>query len=256
VRTRRFLKFAERYGRAVAVAARAFTFGVVSRRGRNLIARLAREDGYRDGPVPQLPPVAIDEITSPSTIVVLPEPEAADGNVSLLELLVLARLARERGPRQVFEIGTFNGRTTLALAANTPEDALVYTLDLPPAEGTRYELAAGERLFVDKPASGALFATSPLRSRIRQLFGDSATFDVSGYRADFIFIDGSHAFDYVLSDSVKALGMLSAGGIVVWHDYGAEWEGVTRALHQLQTTDPRFATLRHVAGTTLAVLFA
>jgi len=37
---------------------------------------------------------------------------------------------------------------------------------------------------------------------------------------DLIFIDGSHYYEYVKSDTQNALGCLTAGGLVVWHDYG------------------------------------
>ena len=69
-----------------------------------------------------------------------------------------------------------------------------------------------------------------------------------------MFVDGSHAYEYVLSDSERALALLQGGaGTIVWHDYG-EWTGVTRALDKLATTDARFADLRAIEGTTLAIL--
>lgn len=74
------------------------------------------------------------------------------------------------------------------------------------------------------------------------------------YEADFVFVDGSHTYEYVMSDSEKALGLLpNDGGVVLWHDYG-EWPGVTRALNELQAGDQRFAGLRHIEGTSLALL--
>lgn len=91
-------------------------------------------------------------------------------------------------------------------------------------------------------------------NRVKQLFGDSADFDFSPYEVDFVFVDGSHAYEYVMSDSRRALAMLRNGrGLVLWHDYG-EWEGVTRALNELHERDVAFAGLRHVDGTTLAML--
>ena len=250
----RFRGLAVRYAYAVALIARTMTIGVASRRGRQLIARLAREAHYRDGPEPRLPRVAIESITNGATSVVLPIPATVDGNVSLLELLVIARLARERAPATLFEIGTFDGRTTATLAANAPPDARVFTLDLPAGQPTRFELVSWERAYVDKPTSGERFLLSPHAARIEQLYGDSATFDFSRYPSDFVFIDGSHAYAYVRSDSERAMAMLRNGrGLLLWHDYG-EWEGVTRALDELRTSDRRFAAIRHVEGTTLAIL--
>lgn len=248
----RSLRFAGRWFAASGAALFALTAGIGSRRHRQLVAMLARHAGYDDHPPRDLPPIAVDELTSRDTAVVLPLSESVDGNVSLLELLVLSRLTRERAPRAIFEIGTFDGRTTLALATNAPAESIVYTLDLPPSVPTAHALAPAERQFVDKPAPGARL-TGAAAAKVRQLLGDSATFDFSPYASDLIFVDGSHAYEYVLSDSRRALSTLRGGrGIIVWHDYG-EWEGVTRALNELRRS-PDFAPLRHVTGTTLAVL--
>jgi predicted O-methyltransferase YrrM len=239
---------------AAAGALYAFTLGVGDTRSRRLIQQLATQFGHRDGDALRLPNVSLERVTSPTTAVALSEPLAADGNVTLLELLVLARLVRERQPRTLFEIGTFDGRTTLALAMNAPGDAIVYTLDLPQRTATALDIEHAERAFVDKPESGARFHGTEAARKIRQLYGDSATFDLTAYSAEFIFVDGSHAYEYVLSDSVRALALLGGrAGTIVWHDYG-EWMGVTRALNELATSDSRFSGLRSIAGTTLAIL--
>jgi hypothetical protein len=252
----RAANFAGRFAYALASVARTFTVGIASPQRRFVIARLAREAGYRDRPEPRLPIVAVDAITSPLTPVVLPIPETSEGSVTLLELTVLARLVRERQPARIFEIGTFDGRTTCALAANAPEASHTYTLDLPPGEATQFDVESKERRFIDKPMSGRLFREQPFSARITQLHGDSGTFDFSRYTASFVFVDGSHAYDYVINDSEHALGLLAgAGGVIVWHDYG-EWHGVTRALDKLHLTDSRFANLRRVRGTSLAILSA
>src|SRR2546428_10219387 len=54
-----------------------------------------------------------------------------DGNPLPVELFCLGALVRASGPRAIFEIGTFDGTTTLQLALNSPDDAVVWTLDLP-----------------------------------------------------------------------------------------------------------------------------
>ena len=139
---------------------------------------------------------------------------------------------------------------------NADNDAIVYTLDLPQNASTDLDIERAERAFVDKPQSGARFLHTNTATKIRQLYGDSATFDFTQYAADFVFVDGSHAYEYVLSDSERALALLHGrAGTIVWHDYG-EWTGVTRALDKLATTDARFADLRAIEGTTLAILIA
>jgi predicted O-methyltransferase YrrM len=245
---------AVRYAYALALVARAFTVGILTRRGRHLIGVLARENRYRSGPAPILPLVSIEAVTNAQTRIALPFTDAVDGNVSLLELIVLARIAREVSATAVFEIGTFNGRTTATLAVNTPDTTRVLTLDLPRGRQTRFALAPWEHAYVDKSTSGALFQGRDFARRIEQLVGDSAVFDFAPYTAELVFVDGSHAYEYVRSDSERAIGLLPAqGGVVLWHDYG-EWEGVTRALNELHTRDARFTGLRHIDGTTLAIL--
>jgi predicted O-methyltransferase YrrM len=253
---KRGLAFLSRYGVAVAWSAYLFSFGVFSPRHRGLITRIAEHFGHTR-PSGSVPLIAAGDVVPETTLVQLREPEAVDGNVTLHELLVIARMVRALRPAVLFEIGTFDGRTTLNMAVNAPADAHVYTLDLPwdQVDATRLRLDSGERVFVEKPTSGKRFLGTESAERITRLFGDSATFDFSPFRgaADFVFVDGSHAYPYVRSDSKAAVSLLSPGGVVVWHDYGV-WEGVTRALDELYTSAPEFAGLRHIAGTTLVYL--
>lgn len=249
----RLRKFVARYAFVASRLLFALTIGLVRRRQRSLLWRFGEEMGFTECE-PVLPVVPSERFVNERLPVVLRELAATDGNVSERELVFLAQLVRTRQPRRIFEIGTFDGRTTLALAANAPEDALVYTLDLPSGATTALELAPFERKYVDKPASGARVHGSDLAGKVRQLFGDSATFDFSPYAAELMFIDGSHAYEYVLRDSRAAQSVLgTGGGTIVWHDYGV-WAGVTRALNELHQQDPVFAPIVHIEGTTLALL--
>src|SRR5262245_35092446 len=79
-------------------------------------------------------------------------------NVRLSELGVLAQAAAASPPgSEIIEIGTFDGRTTINLAMNAPEGSAVFTLDLPPDHPTQFQLAPGERMFVDKALPGQRF---------------------------------------------------------------------------------------------------
>lgn len=185
------------------------------------------------------------------------EPGKANGNVRISELTILSALASEvEDGDALFEIGTFDGRTTLNLASASPAGCLVYTLDLPPDMATALPLAPGERHMVDKPLSGQRIepyrqAGAHFVTKIHQLHGDSATFDFSPYekRCGLVFVDGSHARDYVLSDSRAAFRMVREGGVVVWHDYGI-WEDVTDALEAL--AEQEGLAIRCIRGTSLA----
>ena len=257
--TARALRFLRVYWRAAAGAAYALTAGVRTRRHRQLLVDIARHFGYDYRPVePMLRRVSVDSVVAPGTRPDLRELQAVDGNVSLLELVVLAAVTRQLGAQAVFEIGTFDGRTTVNLAANTTLDGVVYTLDLPPASsGPVLDVHAEDHKYMQPALSGSRIMASEFAPRIRRLFGDSATFDFADYSGgiDLCFIDGSHAYDYVLNDSARAVTMLRQGGVILWHDY-AVWPGVTQALDELYRTDAAFSSLRWIEGTTLAILHA
>lgn len=247
--------FAAKY--LVGLGAGAFFLlgGFARRRHRMLLNDVLAHFGFRPEPVEaELPTIAIGDIVPATTPVVLHEPVGRDGNVTLLELLVLAQLVASRQPEAVFEIGTFDGRTTLNLAANTR--GRVFTLDLPAAQiaDTSLGLDPADTAYISKPASGERFLGTREASRITQVFGDSATFDFSPWhgKIDFVFIDGSHSKEYVLSDTQRALRLLRPmGGIIAWHDYNSVWSGVTTALHEIASGG---LPLRWIPGTSLAIL--
>ncbi len=213
--------------------------------------------GVQRGQETRLPQAAWHEVF-PAKPIVLVQPQRKQGDVNLGELAVLASAASGiDGGGDIVEIGTFDGRTSLNLAINAPAQARVFTLDLPPDARSKFALAPGERAFVEKPRSGRHFLEAApewasAAGRITQLFGDSATFDWSPYaaRASLVFVDGSHAHDYVLADTETAFRLVTQKGVVIWHDYGV-WEGVTRALGQIEAS--RHLGLRHVRGTSLVV---
>ena len=203
----------------------------------------------------RLPEVSWRSITG-SSIASIWEHQKENGNIRISELGVLAALAREcEDGTDLFEIGTFDGRTMLNLAMNSPVRCRVFTLDLPPELDTAFALARGERHMVEKPKPGARYekyrATDPaVIGKIHQRLGDSATFDYTphAHACSLVFVDGSHAYDYAMSDTRAAMGMVRGGGVVLWHDYGI-WEGVTKALEELE--EKNGYGLRNIRGTSL-----
>jgi predicted O-methyltransferase YrrM len=148
--------------------------------------------------------------------------------------LILTGIVKQLAPRTVFEIGTYLGETTLALARSCPQ-AQLYTLDLPDPE-TRKDTAlefTDEYLF-ERWDRGVAFRDQPEAQRIQCLQGDSARFDFSPYesRMDLIFIDASHSYSYVKADTQAALKMLSPDGAILWHDYPT-YPGIFAYLNEL-----------------------
>jgi predicted O-methyltransferase YrrM len=140
------------------------------------------------------------------------------------EVASLLAIVKFSGAKKIFEIGTFDGGTALNLAANTPEDAQIVTLDLPPdwngefAEGTPKAL----QNMTSRVTVGRRFLATPYEKKITQVFGDSSNLDWSKLHGpfDIVFIDGCHYYDYVARDTQNALKHLRPGGLVIWHDYG------------------------------------
>lgn len=145
------------------------------------------------------------------------------------ETQVLSALVRYLKPKRIFEIGTYHGFTTLHMATNSPEDCLVYTLDLPPGydQSAREEVRqfAYSDLLVMKLSVESfhkrIFKNRPENAKIRELFGNSMKFDFSPYygQMDIVFVDGNHTFPFIHSDTENAIKMLSPQGIIIWHDF-------------------------------------
>ena len=177
------------------------------------------------------------------------------GGTSDAEAWVLAVLAKRA--QALFEFGTATGKTAYLWARNAPEHARLVTLTLAPDQLPEYTRESDDRVQDVQSARREsvfdefLYTGTAVEARITQLFGDSKRFDESPYveQFDLIFVDGSHAYSYVLNDSRKALRMCAPGGIVLWHDYrGARRAvGVFQALNELARELP----LVHLAGTTL-----
>ncbi|HEX6133447.1 MAG TPA: class I SAM-dependent methyltransferase [Longimicrobiales bacterium] len=156
----------------------------------------------------------------------------------LVNLCVLCHLLR---PTTVFEIGTAGGLTALHFALNSAADARIFTLDMPLDSGVvpalRTTLIDGWHIRGSAQAGGRhVFDDRPEADRIECLYGDSATFDFSPWRGavDLFFIDGAHSYEYVRSDTARALECVRPGGVVAWHDFGRVGvNGVSRAVLEL-----------------------
>lgn len=157
------------------------------------------------------------------------------------ELVYLAYLMQVIKPKIVFEIGTFVGRTTRLFALNSPDDANIFTLDLP-----KSQISHG---------LGEDYKNTLEEKKIIQLEGDSRIFDYSLWynKCDFVWVDACHDYSNVKSDSQKALKLCRLGGWIGWHDYrhSKKFDGVTKAVQELKHEYPE---LKHIKGTTIALL--
>jgi len=219
---------------------------------------------FGEWPVRRVKPEAVDPVFQPGPFGPSRDTEVAfigrgpymvDGGTSDAEAWILAVLARRA--MLMFEFGTCTGKTAYLWARNSPPDARVVTLTLAPEDVASYQREstddASDVKFALSESSHTefLYSGSPVSSKVEQRFGDSKTFDVAPWegRCDLVFVDGSHAYSYVVSDSEKALRLVAPGGLVLWHDYAGPRHapGVYRALNELSGRLP----LVRIEGTTL-----
>lgn len=201
-------------------------------------------------PLPQMfPSTAVSSVAIPWSALVMEY-----GSLPFPEWLTLSTLCQCLKPKRVFEIGTFKGSSTLALAANTPEGTEIFTLDLDPnkRDQIKLPLAIGELAGVSFVV-GEHYRGTPFEPKIHPLYGDSASFDFRPYEkgVDLVFIDGNHSYENVKLDSENAFRMLRPGGIIVWDDYSPGWD-VVRYLNEIQ----KQKTLAQISGTRFAVYMA
>jgi Methyltransferase domain len=181
------------------------------------------------------------------------------GGLNMLETFSLIAASRIVRARQLFEFGTFLGRTTLNLALNTPDDSEIVTLDLdehhvdgleqnvPDALATKIHLASVTSLD---------FIGTHVSHKVKMLSGNSITFDFSSYKRmmNLVFIDGGHDLDTVQSDTENAFEMvrMDTPSCILWHDYGSpDYKPLTAYLDGLSKDRPIF----HIGDSMLCVWF-
>lgn len=172
------------------------------------------------------------------------------GGTDPREILTLAAVTRLLQPMRVFEIGTFNGRTTAVFILNSPAESQIFTLDLPPkVNGLNGYLSTDIDLVRDRHPEGFL-TRAGLSGRYQQIYCDSMQFDPEPFRdtIELGFIDGAHAEEFVRNDTRKMAIMMAGRGYVFWHDYGGRgsFQPLSKYLESLPIE------LYRVPGTSLA----
>lgn len=174
-------------------------------------------------------------------------------NCTLFEHFTLATIARLVEPAVSIDIGTYDGRSALAIAANVPDGSIVYSLNLPPDYlGAHSDQSQSVDVRLSTAVeSGYRWRGLPEARKIRQLYGNSRDFDFAPYvPAQLVMIDGGHDFATALSDSRMALSAIDRrNGAILWDD--ALLYGVPRALKLLIGEG---YPIRLVFGTGMALL--
>jgi len=142
-----------------------------------------------------------------------------EGGSSPADLALIKGLCKSVPNCKYFEIGTCRGESVVNVADVC---SLCYTLDLNPKDVN------------DKTEAELIGFFSKKDARIKQLYGDSRTFDFAGLnqKFDVVFIDGNHHYEYVKGDTENVFEhLLHENSIVIWHDYGFD------------AVSPRFETM-------------
>ena len=149
------------------------------------------------------------------------------GNLSIEALCKLCLIIRGIKPKNVFEIGTYNGTTTLQIAQNLSDvEHMIYTLDLPDNYTGHGMSEIDTYMFqttlpnIERKFNKTIYKKT-IKPSIQQLIGDSRTFDFSPYygKINLVFIDGAHDYDTKKSDTENALKMLADHGVIIWDNY-------------------------------------
>lgn len=130
-----------------------------------------------------------------------------DGTSTVLDIALLKSLAKNIENCRYLEIGTHRGESLTNVAEVS--DGFV-------SISKEYDDRIKD-ILPDKLATRGI-----------QVKVDSTKIDFRDIpdRFDLIFIDGSHRYADVVSDTRNAFKVLEKGGIIVWHDYGLTAETV------------------------------
>jgi hypothetical protein len=201
-----------------------------------------------------IPHVSLSEVLRTKPLIrVVGSYEHVDGSLTWGDIRSLISIAVDRAPKSVFEIGTFNGYTTRLLAANLPS-ATIHTIDLPEdlADVNSGSIPKDDIHLIQRRTVGAEYLADQAIGNVVQHFGDTATFDFASLGpVELFFIDGSHTYEYVRNDTLKALEIAAPGSTFLWHDCDPTHPGVVRWLAEMVSNGRK---VRRIDGSNVAVM--
>jgi predicted O-methyltransferase YrrM len=155
------------------------------------------------------------------------------------ELSYLASEARKR--KTIIEVGSWLGRSTCALAANTTGE--VIAVDTWDGSQEHQTMMAGK----DKDWAYKEFQRNTQGLPVTAIRANSLEaakrYKATGTLADMIFIDASHDYESVKADILAWTPVLAPGGIMCGHDFANGWPEVKRAVEEMV---PNFRTVNTI----------
>lgn len=166
------------------------------------------------------------------------------------ECLILCSISKHLNAKNILEIGTYDGNTALNLAANSSEDSIITTVDLPKDYNKKLDVPEIMENITDRNIVATQYQDTKYKNKIKQIFDDSTKLDYNTLNPpfDLVFIDGCHNYNYVKKDTENALKHTK--GIIIWHDYG-----MTKDVSKVVDETSKQIKVKAIRGTRLAIGF-
>ncbi len=164
--------------------------------------------------------------------------EAVHGHVTLAQAIILQRLVKSLPPKcAVAELGCYQGKSTVAMAAVLPPGGRLYSVDTflgtvlrPGEERKPSSLIRRENM----DALHANLLRFNVLDKVTVIAGSTrqASEKFPDNSLHMLFIDAGHEYESISDDLARWLPKLSVNGWLVCDDYGAAFPGVDRAIHE------------------------
>jgi predicted O-methyltransferase YrrM len=138
----------------------------------------------------------------------------------------LYSLVRALRPETTVEVGMANGLSSLFIAQALRDNDHGRHIAIDPFQSSDWGSAAVVALEQAGLADLVRLIEKPSHQALPELEQD-------GVRVQFVFIDGSHMFDYVLTDFLCADRLLDDGGLMAFDD--SDWPAITAVLRYVLT---------------------
>jgi predicted O-methyltransferase YrrM len=157
----------------------------------------------------------------------------ADGTTAPMDVYVpreegdyLYSLVRHHRPSLTVEVGMANGLSTVFIAQALKENGQGRHVAIDPFQFSDWK-GAGVTLLRQAGLDGLVeLIEKPSHQALPEL-------EARGAVAQFVFVDGSHLFDYVIADFLCCDRLLEVGGLLAFDD--SDWPAISRALRYVVT---------------------
>lgn len=159
------------------------------------------------------------------------------------ELIWLAKQAKKS--KIVIELGSWFGKSSMAIADNLPEDGVLYCVDTWAGSAVEQETNHKQAKDMDGDFAFDTFARNLWphiqsgKLRPIRMHGCYAArlFQEMGVKADLVFIDAEHTYEAVKADIYAFAPLVKEGGLMAGHDYydpaWDPWPGVHQAVDEV-----------------------